>query len=202
MSSRCVTCLIVWTLSFGLVAHAYGAIVYNETSGDLSPSGLAPTPVPVAAGSNQILGTTGFVTSADRDYFTITVPSGLELISLTILPGTGVGATLAFIGLQEGPQVTVPTQPVDATGLLGWHHYSSADINTDILPAMGTAGFGSSGFVPPLGAGDYTFWIQDTSPGRFAYGLDLVLAPVPEPGTLAMILAGIAAIGIVRRRRE
>ena len=94
------------------------------------------------------------------------------------------------------------TNAADATGLLGWRHILIGDIGTDILPAMGTAGFGSTGFIPPLGAGDYAFWMQDTTLGTRPYGLDLVLASVPEPGTFVMMLAGLTAfLPAIRRRR-
>jgi hypothetical protein len=57
---------------------------------------------------------------------------------------------------------------------------------------------GSSGFTPPLGAGNYAFWVQDTSTLAnpsipFNFGFDLTL--VPEPGTMAMILLGLGGLG-------
>ena len=61
---------------------------------------------------------------------------------------------LSFIGLQAGNEVTLPTNATRAAGWLGWDHYSPGDIDTDILPTIGT-GLGATDFVPPLGAGDY-----------------------------------------------
>ena len=73
--------------------------------------------------------------------------------------------------------------------------YSAADFGTDILPTMGIASLGSSGFVPPLGAGAYTFWIQDFNVGLANYGFDLRLAAhtqgtVPEPAAFSLMLFG------------
>jgi hypothetical protein len=67
-------------LAVGVAAHSRGATVYRESaSGDLSNSGITPTVLPVSLGSNQIFGTTGRVTATDRDYFAITVPTGLQI---------------------------------------------------------------------------------------------------------------------------
>ena len=86
---------------FGVVAQA--DIVYTESvSGDLSGSGLSPTPITVALGSNQVFGTTGRAAGViDLDYFRLTVPVGEVLTSITILPGTAGLGTLgdAFIGV-------------------------------------------------------------------------------------------------------
>jgi hypothetical protein len=68
-----------------------GNVIYDESvSGDLSNSGPAPTPLTVSLGSNQVFGTTGKSTTGviDRDYFTFTVPKGLFLSAITLLPGT------------------------------------------------------------------------------------------------------------------
>jgi hypothetical protein len=203
---RKLTIFIFLMLFFGLVSNSSAITVYNESiSGDLSDNGLAPTSVTVAAGSNDIFGSTGRSAAGvvDRDYFTITVPGGLTLRSLIVLPGTTAagGGSIAFISIQAGSQVTVPVAPADATGLLGFRHYGPLDINSDILPAIGTAGNGSTGFVPPLGAGSYSFWIQELSTGSFPYGFNLVITAVPEPAPVAMILAGLAVLATIRWRR-
>ena len=54
--------------------------------------------------------------------------------------------------------------PVGGTpdDLLGYTLYDIGDEGTDILPAIGQ-GDGAKGFVPPLGAGTYSFWVQETA---------------------------------------
>jgi hypothetical protein len=176
---------------------ARASTIYDESvSGDLSNSGLSPTLLTVSLGSNQVFGTTGKAAAIDRDYFTFTVPVGEELSAVTLLPGTQTLGALgeSFIGVQAGPQVTVLTTATDATGLLGWFHYDTTDIGTDILPLMGTAGMGATGFTPPLPSGTYSFWVQEASAGTVAYGLDFAISATPEPGYWPMLLAGMAML--------
>lgn len=190
------------------VLSLQASTLYNEAvQGDLSNSGSTPTPITETVGSNQIFGTTGRdANGIDRDYFTITVPTGLQLTAVTELAGTSVGGVVSFIGIQAGNQVTVSPNAVDATGLLGWAHYGGATTDTNLLPVMGIPAQGSSGFTPPLNAGNYSIWIQDFNTGSFPYGFDLVLAPVasavPEPQSYTMMLAGVSALGFLYKWRR
>jgi hypothetical protein len=162
----------------------------------LSNSGLVPTLVTVSLGSNDLFGTTGKTgTVIDRDYFTFTVPLGMELTAITVLPGTKTLGTLgdSFIGIESGPEVTVSTAATTAAGLLGWFHYDTGDIGTNILPLMGTSGLGSTGFTGPLPAGTYSFWEQEASVGTVPYGLEFTVA-TPEPASWTMLLAGLTLL--------
>ncbi len=183
----------------GLSASAI--TVYDESvSGDFADVGTSPTLVKdLASGSNHVLGATGNGSPGNfRDYFTFTVPAGLEWVALDVLSGATTRA-VGFIGLQAGNQVTLPTFPPDATGLLGWHHLAPSDVGSDLLPILATSGNGSSGFVAPLPAGDYAVWIQDSSTGNFPYGLNIELAPVPEAGPGLVGAAGVLALFLARR---
>ena len=67
---------------------------------------------------------------------------------------------------------------------------------------MGFPANGSTGFTPPLPAGDYSFWVQDADIGAAHYHFNLVLSQVPEPGTVSIALVGlIIALAAVRVRR-
>jgi hypothetical protein len=179
--------------------------IFDEaTLGDFSTDGLNPTSLGFTPGSNEIFGTTGRPTTAiDRDYITFTVPTGYVWSAVIELPGTQSGGSLSFFGVQAGPQVTVDPNGFSAAGLLGWTHYSPADANTDLLPAIGTGGLGSTGFVPPLPAGEYSVWIQDFNSGTVSYGFDIQITAAPEPGSAALALAGVlVALGIHNQRRR
>lgn len=192
-----------------LTPPALGALSYDESiSGDLSNSGLSPTLVSVAEGQNQVFGTTGRGTGGvDRDYFTFTVPTGLQITSIVVLPGTTTGDSLAFIGVQSGNQVTLPPNATEASGLLGWKHYNAA--NGNILSDLSIPAQGSTGFVPPLGAGTFAFWVQEFSAGTFSYGFDFSLEPAPVvsvpdsgPGLLGCTaIVALIALGQLRMRR-
>jgi len=180
--------------------------IYNEAvNGDLSNDGLNPTQINVSAGSNMIIGTTGAGTAPNtRDYFTISVPGNLRLVALIEQAGTQAG-NLGFLGLQSGTQVTLPTNATTADGLLGWVHYPPATTDVNLLATMAIPALGSSGFTPPLGPGNYAFWLQDTSPGTFAYTFNIVLQPIPqipEPATLGLTLVGLALLPLLRRRNN
>jgi hypothetical protein len=189
------------------VACTAGAAVFN---GPFSQNGLAPTLLPFTIGNNDVFSTDGrMVTGGDvnPDYFTFTVPAGLSLTGIAVLPGTTSVGPLndSFIGLQAGKQVTVPTTATTATGLLGWFHFGPEDIGTDILPEMGVAGLGSTGFTPPLGSGDYAVWVQETGvcgPSLCRYGLEFALAAIPEPASSAGLLTGLALLAAFRRSRQ
>lgn len=193
----------ILSLLLASTAPSFAGVIYDESvNGSFSSSGLSPTEIVLASGSNEILGTNGSTAPGGlRDYVTFTVPASMILSSITMLD-TAVG-NVGFIGLEAGSQVTLPTNTTTAAGLLGWLHYTPANKNTDILPLMAVPANGSSGFTPPLGPGAYSLWIQDSSPGTFHYGFALQLDPVPEPASWESALGAllVAAVFLGLRRR-
>ncbi len=197
--------LLASAVLYALAAH--GDTTYSEIiNGDLSNNGLAPTLLTVSLGLNDVFGTTGKSATTgtiDRDYFTFTVPQGLELTGITVLPGTQTLGTLgdSFIGVESGPQVTVSTTATTAAGLLGWDHYGTDDIGVNILPLMGM-GAGATGFTGPLPAGQYSFWVQEASVGTVDYGLEFTVAPEPASWTMLLTGMGMLAGEAARRARR
>ena len=206
MLHLCLKSLAGIALSLAIFSNAQAVTVYSESvSGDLSNNGLTPTAITLGLGSNEILGTTGQTAGvSDRDYFTVTVPANFRLTQLIEEAGTQAGGpgSLGFFAVQSGTQVTLPTNTATAAGLLGWIHYGPTAADINILPAMGIPAQGSSGFVPPLGPGSYAFWLQDTSVGTFNYGLNLVLASIPEPSAGALIITGFFTLCWFFQRRN
>jgi hypothetical protein len=155
----------------GAMAAGYA----EKKKGDLSDDGLAPTTVKLTLGDNFVSGRYGLKDGVvDRDYFTIKVAQGQQLAALWVEPETNVANNVSFIGVQAGKQVTVPPQGGSPEDLLGWVHYGDDEIGTDILPAMGE-GDGAQGFVPPLGPGTYSFWVQETAACKCQYKFKFVV---------------------------
>jgi hypothetical protein len=194
-------------LAFGTVvcgtwASAAWATTWDESvNGDLSNNRMAPTTLTLTAGGNTITGNFG---APDLDYVTLVVPAGYTLSAIVTGIHTGPGLSRSFIGVQAGTVMTVPPSAADATGLLGWTHFGGAD-GVNLLPAMSVPMFGSTGFTPPLPAGAYTFWINETLTGSsFTFDFDFQVAQVPAqdvpiPG--AAWLLGVAAISLIGAAR-
>lgn len=189
-----------------LFTTAGHAVTWNEaTAGDLSNNGLAPTVLPVALGSNQVLGSVGNSGQGiDRDYFTFTVPPGATLKSLRLLSNTSISGGSSFLALQAGPQVTVTTSGGGVENLLGFTHYGNDQIGTDLLPLVV---FSFNGSLP---SGTYSVWVQETG-GRVDYGLDLGIEAdaaatadvptLPEWAFIALAALMLGVIGMAPRRR-
>jgi hypothetical protein len=102
-------------------------------------------------------------------------------------------ATLSFTGTQSQGVVNAPNT-----------------VFADLLPTMGQTGNrpkqpnGSDspdpiGFLPPLSAGNYVFWAQQTAPGIAGIQLNFVISPIPEPTSVLAILA-LGGLSLVSHR--
>jgi hypothetical protein len=160
-----------------------------------------------SSGENFVFGQAGSPVGGfppfDQDFFTFLLLDR-SLISLTAVSVVLEDPTdeAFFVGLQGGPQITVNVVPpyTDATGLLGWLHVRPSDSGTNILPAMGTADFGASGFTGSLGPGFYSVWIQGDHPVDYVFRFDV--SPAPEPSTVLLMLTGLAALAGLRLHRR
>ncbi len=118
-------------------------VVYDEEkNGDLSNDGSAPTRVTLRRGANVVRNT--FNNPGDPDYLTIVVPRGtrltdIELRSWEADPFEDIG----FFGVQRGEEFTFAfpnDNPEPASGLLGWSHLRSAQVDGfSVLDEMATS---------------------------------------------------------------
>ena len=147
-------------------------VLHDEAAdGEISGDAANPLAVDLAVGANVL---SGSVQAGNIDYVTVNVPDGYELSGIDLLSYTG--PSVSFIGLQEGTQFTEPPNGTDVANLLGFHLFGG-EVGSDILGAIGQ-GQGTQGFTGSLGAGDYTFWIQETG-GEVDYSISLNVAEAP-----------------------
>lgn len=155
------------------------ATSYSEaTNGSFSSVNTAPTVVTVGTGSNLITGVVGGGSPDGEidDYFEITVPAGAALTSIVLTSdaSTSGPSDQTFFAVAQGTSIS--SSDSTAAGMLGWVLFDPGVVGTDLLPAMGRAGNGASGFTPPLGPGTYTFRVQDNDGSNaVSYQLELVL---------------------------
>jgi len=212
MSGRKSSSVVALALALIFSGLANAAVVWDESmNGNLSNNPLDPTALTFAPGPNDVIGQAGNAplpggrAPFGQDFFTFTVPTGKELSSLKAVTVDllTAGDKFAFIAIQSGPQITHDVSPRSfggsAAGLLGWKHLAPGDQDTDILPAMGVAGDGATGFKGPLGAGQYSVWVQDDKP--FKYDVSFQISSVPEPSTRAMLLLGFVGLGFASYRQ-
>jgi MYXO-CTERM domain-containing protein len=183
-----------------LAAGAVQAFTHDESvNGDFSGDRLAPTALVATPGVNLAAMSSA---TGDRDYFTFTVPTGWLLSAIQHVTYDS-NDDVSFIALQAGTQLTEPPTGTNPGNLLGYLHFGDATVGSDILDnlaASNTSVPPAMGFTAPLGAGPYTFWVQQTGAAA-SYSLEFMLTPVPEPATWGLWLAGLAGVAAVRRRR-
>ena len=189
------------------ISHAHGEIVYDEAMmGELSEDNTRPTPIffQVQPGTNTVVGE---IVSGTADIFTFEIAEGYQLSSL-VLSAYDPPADRMFVAMSAGDQfpssfedVNDPFLP-DTSEWLGSFLVGGANLNNDVLGLVGgDQNLGGTGFTPPLGSGDYSFYIQQTG-APTSYSLDFNVTAVPEPSmTFACGLALVGVIGYRRVRR-
>ena len=165
------------------VPVANAATVWDESvNGDLSSSEAAPTSIALAVGSNVLSGTVNGL-PLDRDYITFTIPAGFVLSAMNL--ATFSPDNLAFSSFNTGSTSYIPSGATNGLFLSGIH-ITSADIGFNLLTFFDTRNVTTNSLPSPsLGAGTYSWLIQQTSPIVQAWKVDMILQGVvaTEPTT-------------------
>ena len=140
-------CLLV--ASVALAGFDYSEYV----SGDLSDLGMEPTEFTPGVGENFVVGLVGNF-GEDDDFFTFTVPDGWLFTSVE-LTNYSSSTNYTFLGIEDA-SIFVTGQ--ENENYFGYVSFGEEHIGTDLLSDMGVS---NGNFTPPLGAGEYTFWLDE-----------------------------------------
>ncbi len=190
-------------------AETEAGFAYVETiNGDLSGDNLLPTPLGDAMlGGNTVSGTVG---GLEADIFSFVVPTGFRLHSI-VLTSFSSSSNNMFLSLDSGPtyefssdEINDPNMLPNLNLVLGSALVGTSpgvSVGDDILDNLGnSAPFQlGAGFTPPLPAGTYSVYIQET--GTVSnYGLSFNISAVPEPSCLTFF--GLLSLSGLQRRRR
>lgn len=148
-------------------------LLFDEAaSGDITDDPNNPEFLQFVVGQNRV---NAAVVDPDLDYITVNVPAGSQLTAIEVTDYRSVDDR-SFIAIQAGSVFTVLAEnaQTEIGNLLGYSHFGVDDIGFDVLARMGT-GQGSQEFTPPLEAGDYTFWMQETGAEPVDFSLNFVV---------------------------
>lgn len=169
-------------------------LTYDElVNGDLfaGPSGFAIPVLAFDVGTNTIKGTTGVT---DFDSFAFSVPTGASLIAASVtsadVSGNVTGVVWTF---RKGSNLTG----------------SGTFLDQIVAPSPGSGVFAGT----PLGADTYsmvpagisqdpTVTVPQFASYTFSFVVRALDTPVPAPATFALLGAGLAVLGLARRRRS
>lgn len=203
---------LIAILAFAPNAYALN-IVHNEAvNGDLSSDNLNPTQLNLSVGSNHIIGSTTGNPNLDRDFFSLTIPSGYLLNKIILADYIDLdddGLNQGFFAVQAGSKIETSTINANTPSLLGAAVIgaeSGKQVGENVLDDLGVAnpirGYSFVGFSSgKLSEGTYTFWIQETRGGIQRYNLDFVLTPIPEPSTIVGIGAVMGFAALMKRKK-
>lgn len=188
-------------------------VIHDEgpdgTSDPLSADNLNPTDLGMLAhGSNVVRGhVSAALSTGDVDVFTFTIDTGFQLSGLFvdeydyITPPTNPNERNAFLAIDDSDSFPYNAQDLDInsnpfldeTLFIGGTVFGLDDLpgvgGGDILPRAGV--ITGSKFTPPLPAGTYTFYIQQTGPAN-TYALDLRVTEITRQSVVAYSVTNVS----------
>lgn len=197
-------------LSFALTALTWpmvvtAATVWDEaTDGDLFDDPNAATPISFDLGTNTVIGSVSTGTDT-RDLITFTIQPGQTLNELLLMDYDDLDTASAndgnrgFHAINAGATSYIPDAST-AGNFLGGAHLDPLTPGTDVLPILAAAPQAGIGFTIPLGAGEYSYVIQQTGPQNTGYQLAFNVVPLPAAAPLFASAIGLMSLLGWRRR--
>ena len=184
-------------LSLLFVGCSLQAQVYlhNEAlDGDLGGDHLSPTTLSLSQGQSLLDYAVG---EFDADLLTLHIPLGLQLDALILRNYQSADAgNVSFIGFQSN-RATLSGFPFGAfTDPINYSLYGSLNLNENLLPRMLQLGGSPAG---PLSAGNYAFWMNETTVSSNAVFEFQASEAIPEPSGWLLVRRG--ALRLIGRRR-
>lgn len=186
--------LTLFLMCLSGLAQAQHLLWVESSDGDLSSNYLMPTSLTLLEGDNLLTAT---FNSTDRDLFTITVPSGMVMDGLWMGGYAHSNANnVSFLGMQVGNTLSAPPSSTFPDEI-GYTLFGAWALDgTNLLPIIT-----SYPVLPdPLPAGNYAFWLNETTANAATTTLRFHATAIPEVST--SLLAMLGGIGCVMRRKR
>ncbi|MBL8384307.1 MAG: PEP-CTERM sorting domain-containing protein [Burkholderiales bacterium] len=168
------------------VLSAFGS--YNAGSGTFTFGATLNGAIGTTANSMYVWGVNRGAGTERLNVSPIPLAPGVKFDAVINVTGAGSGT----LNLFAGPAAALPGGAISITG-----NSLTVTLAASLLPSTGfAAGAYTWSFWPRVGSGSRD-QISDFAPNAGA----LTVSAVPEPGALAMLVAGLAVVGAAARRR-